>query len=117
MLEVPVAYTVETFKTPRSKAAVVIGIAITAISLVLVFNFATLVDLVVTLTTEYSQPLLGLFFAIFVGWIWNRNEVLKEFQKGYGGAEHSLFWKIWPFYISVVCPLAILAVYVQLIFF
>ncbi|MGB4248117.1 MAG: sodium-dependent transporter, partial [Pseudohongiellaceae bacterium] len=117
MLEVPVAYTVETFKTERSKAAVVIGSAVTAVSLTLVFNFATLFDFVVTLTTEYSQPLLGFFFAIFVGWIWNRNEVLKELQKGYAGAEHSLFWKIWPFYISVVCPLAILAVYVQLIFF
>lgn len=117
MLEVPVAYTVETFRTRRSKAALLIGGVVTAISLTIVFNFAALFEFVVTLTTEYSQPLLGIFFAIFVGWIWNRNEVLKELQKGYAGAEHSLFWKIWPWYISVVCPLAILAVYVQLIFF
>ncbi|MDP1931650.1 MAG: sodium-dependent transporter, partial [Gammaproteobacteria bacterium] len=104
MLEVPVAYTVESLGTERRKTTILIGSAVTFISLTIVFNFGVLFDLVVTLTTEYSQPLLGFFLAIFVGWIWNRNSVLQEVQKGYAGVEHSLFWKIWPFYIRYICP-------------
>lgn len=117
MLEVPVAYVVETFDTERRKATFLIGGVVTIICLVIVFNFNELFDLVVNLTTEYSQPLLGLFFAVFVGWIWNRNGVLEEIQKGSPEAEHSFFWKVWPFYIRYICPIAILAVYIQLLFF
>ncbi len=117
MLEVPVAYVVETFDTQRRKATFLLGGGIALICLLIVYNFATLFDLVVTVTTEYSQPLLGLFFTVFVGWIWKRNGVLQELQQGYAGAQHSLFWKIWPFYIRFVCPIAIAAVYIQLLFF
>lgn len=117
MLEVPVAYAVETFDTPRRKATVWIGAFVTVICLVIVYNFNALFDLVVTITTEFSQPLLGLFFAVFVGWIWQRNSLLQELQKGYAGAEHSLFWKIWPVYLRFVVPVAIVAVYIQLLFF
>lgn len=116
MLEVPVAWTVESFGVSRHKATAAIGALITLISLTIVFNFGVLFDLVVTVTTEYSQPLLGLFFAVFVGWIWQRNGVLEELQKGHAGVEHTVFWKLWPFYIRYVCPVAILTVYGQLIF-
>tara|TARA_R110002049_G_scaffold70740_3_gene182643 strand:- start:453 stop:1421 length:969 start_codon:yes stop_codon:yes gene_type:complete len=117
MLEVPVAYVVETFDTGRRKATLLIGGMVTIICLVIVFNFNSLFDLVVNATTEFSQPLLGLFFAVFVGWVWNRNGVLQEIQKGSPEVEHSFFWKVWPFYIRFVCPIAILAVYIQIIFF
>lgn len=116
MLEVPVAFAVETFGIARRKATMAIGALITLVSLGIVLNFSLLFDLVVTVTTEYSQPLLGLFFAVFVGWIWHRKAVLAELQKGHAGVEHTLFWKLWPFYIRYICPLAILAVYVQMIF-
>ncbi len=117
MLEVPVAYAVESFDMPRRKATVTIGGALTLVCLIIVFNFGVLFDLVVTVTTEYSQPLLGLFFAVFVGWIWHRDTLLNEIRQGFAGAEHSLFWKIWPFYMRFIVPVAISAVYVQLIFF
>lgn len=116
MLEVPVAYAVETFAISRRKATLLIGALIAVVSQIIVFNFAQLFDVVVTVTTEYSQPLLSLFFAVFVGWIWHRNGVLRELQKGNAGAEHTFFWKIWPFYIRYICPIAIVAVYVQLVF-
>ena len=93
-----------------------LGAGIAVISLIIVFNFNVLFDLVVSLTTEYSQPLLGFFFAIFAGWIWNRNGILAEIKQGCEGAEHGMFWRIWPFYIRFICPLAILAVYVQMLF-
>lgn len=112
MLEVPVAYAVEHHAVDRRRAALIIGALITCISLVIVVNFNPLFDLVVTYTTEYSQPLLGLFFCIFVAWIWNRNEALAEIRQGCPDADSGWFWKIWPFYVKFVCPLAILAMYI-----
>ena len=111
MLEVPVAYAAEHHAIDRRKAALAIGVVITLFSLVIVFNFDPLFDLVSTYTTEYSQPLLGLFFCVFVAWIWNRNAALAEIKQGCPEVENSLFWKIWPFYVKYICPLAILAMY------
>jgi len=113
MLEVPVAYSVENRGMPRPKAAIIIGIIITFASLVIVFNFDPLFDWVVNFTTERSQPLLSLFICVFAAWIWRRNEILDEIRHGSPEAEHGLFWKIWPFYVKFICPIAILAVYFQ----
>ena len=113
MLEVPVAYGVENHGVERRAAAIIIGAVITVISLVIVFNFDPLFDLVVTYTTEVSQPLLGFFFCIFVAWIWRRNDILQEIRQGSPEVENGLFWKIWPVYVKFICPLAILLVYFQ----
>lgn len=113
MLEVPVAYGVENHGLERRRAAAVMGAIITAISLVIVMNFDPLFDLVVSYTTEVSQPLLGFAFCIFVAWIWRRNDILEEIKQGAPDAESGLFWKIWPFYVKFICPLAILVVYFQ----
>ena len=115
MLEVPVSYAVENHSMHRRKAGLLIGVVIASLSLVIVVNFGWLFDLVVMLTTEFSQPLLGFFFAVFVAWIWNRNSVLREIREGSPEVEHSLFWRIWPFYIRYICPAAILLVFVQTI--
>lgn len=113
MLEVPVAYAVEHHGIERHRASLSIAGIITVISLLIVFNFDPLFDLVVTYTTEFSQPMLALFFCVFVAWIWSRNEVLEELKKGCPEVESGLFWKIWPFYVKFVCPVAILLVYFQ----
>lgn len=115
MLEVPVAYAVEKHGIARRKATLVTGAIVTLVCLVIVFNFSLLFDFVVTLTTVYIQPLGGVAFCIFVAWIWNRNSLLNEIKQGYPQVEQSLFWKIWPFYVKFICPLAILAVYFQVI--
>ncbi len=113
MLEVPVAYGVEHHGLERRKAAITIGSIVTLVSLVIVFNFDPLFDLVVTYTTEVSQPLLGFSFCIFVAWIWKRNDILEEIKQGCPEVESGLFWKIWPFYVKFICPVAILVVYFQ----
>jgi len=113
MLEVPVAYGVESLGVARRKAAVVVGGIITLISLMIVFNFDPWFDRVVSFTTEMSQPLLGFAFCIFVAWIWNRNGVLEEIRQGSPEAENGWFFRIWPFYVKFICPLAILIVYFQ----
>ncbi len=113
MLEVPVAYTVENHGIARGRATFMIGGIILAVSVILVLNFEALFGLAVAAATRYSQPMLGLMLCVFAGWIWHRNGVLAEIQKGKPDAEHGWFWKIWPSYVRYVCPTAILIVFLQ----
>ncbi|PLW69517.1 sodium-dependent transporter [Pseudohalioglobus lutimaris] len=113
MLEVPVAYTIEEHGVSRKKAVWVIGGIIAATSTVILLNFAELFGLVIAFTTRYSQPLLGFMFCIYAGWIFNRNTLLQELRKGNPDVEQGLFWKIWPWYVRLVCPLIILAIFAQ----
>ena len=113
MLEVPVAYTIENHGVGRNRAALVIGCAIAAISTVILLNFSTLFGLVITITTRYSQPVLGFAFCIYVGWIWHRDSLLAELRKGAPEITDSLFWKIWPWHLRLVCPAIILLIFLQ----
>lgn len=115
MLEVPVTYAVESSNVSRKKAACFVALIITGISFLIVYNFSTLFGLVVSIATEYSQPILGLFLAIYAGWIWSRNEILTELKQGFDTVESSGFWKIWPVYVRFICPSAIILVFLQLI--
>ncbi|MEZ5530215.1 MAG: sodium-dependent transporter [Porticoccaceae bacterium] len=107
MLEAPVSYTIENHATRRRSATWLTGCAIFAVSSLIIFNFDALFGLVVTLTTEYSQPLLGLMLCIFATWVWHRDLVLEEIRSGHPEVEHSLFWKIWPGYAKYCCPVLI----------
>jgi NSS family neurotransmitter:Na+ symporter len=111
MLEVPVACAIEELNQKRSTAVLWIGGVITLISAIIVFNFGALFGFVIQLTTVYAQPLIGLCFALLVGWVWNRNKLLNELKQGYPEVEQGLFWKIWPLYVRVVCPVFMLLVF------
>ena len=113
MLEVPVAYTVENTSLSRYKAAWLIGAIILAISTLIIFNFGALFGLVITATTKYSQPLIGLLLCFFAGWVWHRNSLLEELKQGCDEMENTLFWKIWPNYVKFVCPVFILIMFYQ----
>jgi len=113
MLEPAVSLVSEETSISRRPAVWLIGSIICILSAVIVFNFDLLFALVLTLTTKYSQPLLGVMFCIFVGWIWNRNQLLQELRRGSDNMEQSLFWKIWPLYVKVFCPVLILAAFTQ----
>ncbi|WP_405128577.1 sodium-dependent transporter [Pseudoalteromonas sp. PB2-1] len=111
MLEAPVSYAVERFALKRVQATWLIGGIIALVSFTIVFNLGTLFGFVITLTTKIGQPILGLMCCIFVGWIWHRASLLKEIQQGCPEAAHSFFWKVWPWYIKFICPLAIALVF------
>jgi len=111
MLEVPVACAIEELNQKRSTAVAWIGGVIIIISTLIVFNFSTLFGLVIKVTTVYAQPILGLCLALLVGWVWSRNKLLKEIQQGYPDVEKGLFWKIWPLYVRVICPIFMLLVF------
>ena len=113
MLEVPVSYAIENHKLNRNKATLLIAGAILLISLLIIFNFGKLFGLVITVTTEWSQPLLGLVISIFAGWIWSRNKILEEIKEGNPDAAGGLFFKIWPWYIKFVCPALIAVMFIR----
>jgi len=113
MLEVPVAYFVERDAGSRPSVTWVTTAIITLISATIILNFETLFGLVITLTTRYGQPLLGFMFCIYAGWLWNRDTLLTELKKNNPDAADGLFWRIWPAYVKVVCPLIILGIFYQ----
>ena len=113
MLEVPVAYCIEEHDVPRETGTYVIGAAISLISTVILLNFDVLFGLVVSATTRYRQPLLGLVICIYAGWMLSRDKLLQELRKGNPEIEQGWFWKIWPWWVRVVCPTIILAIFAQ----
>lgn len=113
MLEGPVSYAVERHNMERHKATTLVGIIIFAMSVLIIFNLDFMLDFVATLATEYGQPIIAMLCCIFVGWIWYRNDILTEIKQGNEQVEHSLFWKIWPWYTKFVCPIAILTVFLH----
>lgn len=113
MLEPPVAYAIEEHGLTRHRAVVLISLIIAAISGTILLNFDALFGLVIAATTRYSQPLLGLVFCLYVGWVWHRNGLLQELREGAPRVEHTMFWRIWPWHVRFVCPLIIAAIFVQ----
>ena len=113
MLEGPVSYAVERHDIERKKATTMIGLAILALSVVIVANIGFMLDLVATISTQYGQPIIAMLCCVFAGWIWYRNELLAEIKQGNEAVESSLFWKIWPWYIKFVCPVAIATVFIH----
>lgn len=107
MLEVPVAYLVDNRRVERKKATLMLTVLVFVVSTIIILNFNSLFGLVITISTEYSQPLLGLVLCIFAGWVWKRDQILAELKQGHENAEHGLFWKIWPTYVKFVCPAVI----------
>lgn len=111
MLEVPVACATEELKQSRTTAVLWIGGLVTIVSAVIVMNFSSLFSLVIQFTTVYSQPIIALLITLIVGWIWNRNQILNELKQGCPEIENSWFWKIWPVYVRLVCPVLMLLVF------
>lgn len=114
IVEVPTSYLMEKREIGRNKATYLIGTLIMVLSLSLVWNFEQLFSFMITLTTERAQPLIALGIAIYLGWVWQRNDLLKEIQAQEGADSNSLFWRLWPIYVKFVCPLLIILIIVQL---
>lgn len=115
IVEVPTSYLVEKTTLSRDKATLLVGSLIAALSMIVVFNFDSLFSFMITLTTERAQPLIALGIAIYLGWVWNRNQLITAIAQQEGVQANSLFWKVWPWYVKYICPLLIIMIIVQLI--
>jgi len=113
LLEVPVSYAIETHKVSRKIATLLINSLIFGISVAICLNFDIAFDGVISLTTEWAQPLISLLICLFAGWVFYRNAILQEIKQGNPDAEHSLFWKLWPVYVKLICPALITIIILQ----
>ena len=113
MLEGPVSYAVERHDMPREKDTTFIGIGIFVLSVAIILNIETMLDFVAITATQYGQPIIAMLCCVFVGWIWHRNDVLMELKQGNDDVDHSVFWKIWPWYTKFICPTAIGIVFIH----
>jgi NSS family neurotransmitter:Na+ symporter len=111
MLEGPVSFAVERHDIPREKATTLIGTGILVLSVCIVLNIDWMLDFVAILSTQYGQPIIAMLCCVFAGWIWHRSDILAEIKQGNEAVEHSIFWKIWPWYTKFVCPTAIALVF------
>ena len=114
IVEVPTSYLMEKKSMHRNKATYLIGALVTVLSLTVVFNFEQMFSFMITLTTERAQPLIALGIAIYLGWVWQRNDLLKDIQAQEGVNSNSLFWRIWPLYVKYICPALITLIIIQL---
>jgi NSS family neurotransmitter:Na+ symporter len=115
MLEVPVSFLVERFQLGRLQAALVATLIISAMGTAIVANFDALFGLVITASTRYSQPLLGLALCLYTGWVWRRDLMLKELAKNESMIGPTLFMKWWPWYVRFVCPTIVVVILVRTI--
>ena len=113
LLEVPVSYAVETHKVSRKSATMWLSSSIFGISVAICLNFDIAFDAIISLTTEWAQPLISLLICLFAGWVFYRNAILQEIKQGNPDAEHSLFWKLWPVYVKLICPALIAIIILQ----
>lgn len=104
MLEVPVSCLVERRGLARKKASIAVCLPVMLLCTLIITNFDALFSGVVTLTTRYAQPFNALLFCVFAGWLMHRNQQLQEIKQGFHQAEHTIFWRIWPWYVRYLCP-------------
>ncbi|GKW48861.1 sodium-dependent transporter [Halomonas sp. NCCP-2165] len=110
VLEVPVSTLEETGLIRRRPATWLMATLTFMIATLILAYFEPLFDWAITLTISYSMPLVGGLICVYVGWLLSRNAKLQELRRGAPEIERTLFWKLWPWYIRVVCPLLILVV-------
>ncbi|MBO1518890.1 sodium-dependent transporter [Oceanisphaera pacifica] len=110
MLEVPVSYSTERFNAPRPIMTWLIGGLLALVSVIICFNFGSLFGFVIRLSTQQIQPLVGLGFVLLGGWMWGRTKLFEELVLGSPALAKSLFWRIWPWYVRIVCPLLVILV-------
>ncbi|MFC4737087.1 sodium-dependent transporter [Bacillus daqingensis] len=121
LLEVSVSYVMRQLNWNRRKATLLAGIAVTVFGIPsalsqggpLTFEFFGLpfLDLIDTITDQYTLPLAGMIVALFVGWGWNQVDALKE-----TGLTNSPFGVLWLWMLRIVAPIGIAWILFQNIF-
>ena len=106
--EIPVAFLVENHKVSRTKATWAVSAVVLVCASAIILNFDWLFGLVIMLFTQYQLPLMGLFYFITVGWMWQRGNKLHQATTGV----HYWFAQ----YIRFVCPILMTLVFANVAF-
>lgn len=106
LLEVPVAFVIDEYQVPRKKAAWGVGLGVLVISIVVAFN-TSLIGTFDGIFNNLGLPIGGLLMCIFVSFVWKTDSALEEMNFGFDGIKQTLFAKVWPVFIWIICPAAI----------
>ena len=107
LLEVPVAFVIDEYEVPRKKAAWGVGLGVLVVSIIVAFNTG-LIGTFDSIFNNLGLPIGGLLTCIFVAFVWKTDSAITEMEFGFAGIRQTLFSKVWPMFIYVICPLAIL---------
>jgi len=122
LIEPAVSYVEERTGMARSKVAILIGISAFVLGTLSAWGQAgnilgdvkffgfDIMGIKDFITNNIMMPLGGMFIAIFVGWFISRKNMMNEMVM----ADSS--FKIWYFLVRYVCPVAIGAVFVSIIY-
>ncbi len=106
--EIPVAFLVENHSVDRTKATWAVSAIVFVCASTIIVNFDWLFGLVIMVFTQYQLPLMGLFYFITVGWLWQRGNKLHQASSG------ANYW--FNQYISFVCPVLMTLVFTNVAF-
>ncbi|MEO2265803.1 sodium-dependent transporter [Pseudoalteromonas sp. YIC-656] len=103
--EIPVAFLVENHGLSRKLSTWLVTLVVFIASATIIANFDWLFGLVIQVFTQYQLPLMGLFYFLTLGWVWNRGNKLAQ-------SEHKGI-KLLLWYIRIVCPILMSAVFIN----
>lgn len=122
IMEAIVGYVVEEWKFPRKKATITVALVVFVLGVIMMLSFGVLSDVLIfgfsifdfvndVLVSAILLPLGGLLMVILVGWILKPKSMLEEINIG-EGVKFNRFYTVT---IKYVAPIAIIAMFVQLI--
>ncbi len=106
LLEVPVSYVIDEHQVPRAKAAWMVGLGVTAISVLIAFK-TNLIGSFSYIFSDLGLPIGGLLICLFISFVWKKDTALDELVHGFPSVKQSLFAKVWPVFLYIICPAAI----------
>lgn len=115
LLEVPTSFAVDELGLDRRKAAWIFGGTIAVIAVIISFKLS----LIGTLDLVFNQiglPLGGMMICLFLAYVWKTRNALAEIGDGFPGVAGSLFGRIWPVFVGLICPLLIFVVFVTTVY-
>ena len=93
-------------KIERSKSAWFVGLGVTIISVIIAFR-TSLIGSFSYIFSDLGLPIGGLFICLFIAFVWKKEQAFNELEHGFSTIKESLFAKIWPLFLYVICPAAI----------
>ena len=115
ILEIVVPYLMENFKIARKKAAMSIGTLCFVLGIPVSLGFGiwggvtlfgkTFFDLFDYFACNISFPLIALFSAIMVGWVWGKEKAIGEISSH--GKYNVAINEIWFFVVKYICPVGL----------
>lgn len=115
ILEIVVPYLMENFKMARKKAALSVGALCFFLGIPVSLGFGiwsnvtlfgkTFFDLFDYFAANISYPIIGLFSAIMVGWVWGETNAVNEISSH--GLYDTAINKTWFFIVKYICPVGL----------